>query len=330
MSRPANDDDALHRALIPPVEGGPERPLWSVMIPTYNCAGYLEQTLRSVLDQDPGPGTMQIEVVDDCSRKDDPAAIVEALGRGRVGFHRQPENLGVVGNLNACLVRSRGRLVHLLHGDDFVLSGFYDAMTRIFREQPGLGAAFCRHVYVDADGRRVDVAPPEPPRSGVLVDAMRFLGAEQRVMTPAIVVPRRVYQAIGGFDRRLLCAEDWEMWMRIASRFPVYYEQEPLACYRLHDDSNTGRNVRSGRDLEHTRRAIHLFARYAPPPVGREIRRTASRTYAASALASAQRQARRGDPEAMRAQLRVAWRLRKSPRVLAGIAWTLAGAARRR
>ncbi len=99
------------------------------MIPTYNCARYLEAALRSVLAQDPGPEAMQIEVVDDHSTADDPEEMVARLGGGRVAFHRQPENVGVVGNLNTCLQRSRGELVHLLHGDDFVLDGFYRRST---------------------------------------------------------------------------------------------------------------------------------------------------------------------------------------------------------
>ena len=214
------------------------------MIPTFDCARYLKAALRSLLAQAPGPEAMQIEVVDDHSTTDDPEDVVMRLGGGRVDFYRQPENVGVVGNLNTCLQRSRGELVHLLHGDDLVVEGFYQTLDERLREHPDAGAAYCRHVYVDEHGRRLEVAPPEPAASGILIEGARFLAAEQRIMTPCIVVRRSVYERLGGFDDRLACAEDWEMWVRIAARFPVYYEERPLACYRLHDDSNTGRNLR--------------------------------------------------------------------------------------
>ena len=57
---------------IAPVASDVHRPLWSVMIPAYNCARYLRQSLESVLVQDLGPSHMQIEVVDDRSTEDDP------------------------------------------------------------------------------------------------------------------------------------------------------------------------------------------------------------------------------------------------------------------
>ena len=66
-------------------------------------------------------------------------------------------------------------------------------------------------------------------------------------MTPCIVVRRSVYEELGGFDDRLACAEDWEMWVRLAARFPVYYEERPLACYRLHGNSNTEGTCATGR-----------------------------------------------------------------------------------
>jgi glycosyltransferase involved in cell wall biosynthesis len=312
--------DRAHRAAVPPVDIGVPRPVWSVMIPTYNCAPYLETALRGVLTQAPGPERMQIEVVDDHSTADDPEEIVRQIGERRVGFYRQPRNRGVVGNLNTCLRRAHGELVHLLHGDDAVLPGFYETMGAIFDADPEVAAAYCRHIYIDEVGRWLDLAPLEPASSGRLADGMRFLGSEQRVMTPCIVVRRSAYEALHGFDDRLQCAEDWEMWVRIASRFPVYYEQRPLACYRMHASSNTGRNIRSGHDLDHTRLAIEMFTRYAAPGAGREIRRVAFRTYARSALVMARRLARDGDRAGMRAQLGVAWKLRKSPRVLAEIA----------
>ena len=60
-------DPTVSPPSIAPVPEGVHRPKWSVMIPTFNCANYLRQTLESVLAQDPGPEQMQIEVVDDCS-----------------------------------------------------------------------------------------------------------------------------------------------------------------------------------------------------------------------------------------------------------------------
>jgi glycosyltransferase involved in cell wall biosynthesis len=314
----------MSRGVVQPVAAGDSRPRWSVMIPTYNCPGYAEETLRSVLAQDPGPEAMQIEVVDDHSTADDPEEVVARVGGGRVDFHRQPEHLGVVANLNSCLQRSRGELVHLLHGDDLVLEGFYQTLDARLREEPEAGAAYCRHVYVDERGRWIDVAPLEPASSGILADGARFLAAEQRIMTPSIVVRRSVYEQLGGFDDRLPCAEDWEMWVRVAASIPVYYEERPLACYRLHDDSNTGRNLRNGRGLDYTRLAIEIFAEHFEPAERPAVRRTAFSRYAASGLETARRLQSQGDAAAARAQLRVVWRLERSPRTAAGIARVLA------
>ena len=302
-----------HRAAVPPVAAGVARPLWSVMIPTYDCARYLRETLESVLAQDPGPHAMQIEVVDDGSR-DDPAAVVAAVGGGRVGFFAQRANVGHTRNFHTCLARARGRLVHLLHGDDYVLDGFYARLGAAFAAHPDLGAAFCRHVYLDAHGGR-DVPPPEQQRSGVLGDALVRLAGEQRIMTPAIVVRRDVYEALGAFDDRLVCSEDWEMWVRIAAHYPVWYEPEALAVYRMHDDSNTGRHVRSGEDMRYTAMAIDMFEPYLPRDTAAAVTGRARETYALAALDTADRMLARRDPAAALAQTREAIRLRRSARV---------------
>jgi len=310
---------------ILPVTPGTPRPRWSVMIPTYNCAGFLEETLASVLAQDLGPTVMQIEVVDDAS-SDDPRAVVGRMAGERVHFHRQSRNLGVSRNLTDCIRRARGEIVHILHGDDAVLPGFYAAMNRVFDKRSDIGAAFCRHIFMDALGRREGLSPLELEESGVLPDAAAYLAAEQRIMTPSICVRRAAYERVGGFHESLVCAEDWEMWVRIAASYPIWYETETLALYRMHEDSNTGRHVRTGEDIAYTVRAIDIIARHLPPDRAGAVSAHSRAAYARSALETAERAFVRGDSSTARAQLAGALSLSRSPRVLVAAAAMIARA----
>jgi len=309
----------LHCAKIAPVDSTLARPAWSVMIPTYHCARYLGETLRSVLAQDPGPDAMQIEVIDDHSTQDDPESVVREVGRGRVAFFRQPANVGITRNFATCIARSRGQLVHLLHGDDMVRDGFYASLQSAFDVDRSIGAAFCRQIFVDGNGDWIGLSPLEQPRSGRLEGALEWLATEQRIMTPSIVVRRNVYEALGSFDDRLRCSEDWEMWVRIASRYPVWYEKEPLALYRMHANSNTGRHVRTAEDIRYTREAIDLFQAHLPPARAADIVRTAKQRYALAAIRTARPLLATRDLDAARAQLAEALRLSRSPRVLASL-----------
>jgi len=305
-----------YRDDIPPVESGP-RPQWSVMIPTYNNDDYLPRTLTAVLEQALPADEMQIEVVDDCSTAGDAGSLVRKIAGDRVAYFRQPANLGVAQNLSNCIARSRGQLVHLLHGDDFVLPGFYERLGQGFAAAEEIGLAFCRYSYIDQNGTEIDRAPLEQKTPGPLPDRLRRLASEQRICAPSVVVRRTAYERLGGFDRRLRCTEDWEMWVRIAAAFPVWYEPATLACYRMHDAGNTGRNVSSGDDMAYTGKAIDLFADYLPAAIAGDVTRRARETYACAALDMAYSLWQAGDRRAARAQLGVAFRLRRSPRVAA-------------
>ncbi len=279
-----------HRPRIPPVEQGIERPLWSVMIPSYNCAELLRETLRSVLAQDPGPDRMQIEVVDDRSTRDDPESVVREIGGGRVGFYRQPRNLGHVGNFNTCLLRARGHLVHLLHGDDYVLPGFYEAMGAPFAADPAIGMAFCRSDYVDESGTRVFLGEAEQPEPGIVDGWLTTIASGQRIATPSVVARREVYETLRGFDDRFYRAgEDWEMWVRIAAAFPVWYEPACLVAYRIVRPGSltdsTRHNARMIRDMRVATDIIaDTLAERLPPTEAREALRAARWMYAGWAV----------------------------------------------
>ncbi|MFB8791775.1 MAG: glycosyltransferase [Potamolinea sp.] len=250
----------LYRPTIPPVPEGVARPLWSVMIPTYNSGKYFRETLASVLAQDPGSDVMQIMVVDDHSTQDDPAKVVEELGKGRVEFYRQPENLGLSKNFKTCLELSRGKLIHLLHGDDCVRDGFYQKMQRGFSEHPEIGAAFCRNIFMDEHNHWQYLSDLEQHESGVLPSNwLERIASVCRIQTPSIVVRREVYENLGGFDHRFTLGEDWEMWVRIAANYPMWYEVEPLALYRQHSNSITKSSVLNGLYMQDQYKIIETF-----------------------------------------------------------------------
>lgn len=331
-NRALHSSEPSTRGRVRPVVGD-DRPVWSVMIPTYNCAHFLQATLESVLEQAPGPERMQIEVVDDASG-DDPESVVERVGRGRVAFHRHPHNLGHVGNFNACLERARGRLVHILHGDDRILPGFVERMERAFEPGAGggprAGAAFCRHLYVDDRDRPIRTSTLERAEPGILENALERMTRQQRVQPPSIVVLREVYEALGGFDRRFRsCSEDREMWVRIASRYPVWFEPEVLACYRKHPESLASRAYRTGQNLRDERAAIRIFSGYLPPDRAPEWTAAARESAARWGLDLADQAAARGDRRTARVQLLQAFRTRPSVRTARKAVALLRGRTRR-
>ena len=276
-------DSSFHQT-INPISQEVKQPLWSIMIPTYNCAESLRETLHSVLEQDLGPEIMHIEVVDDYSIEDDPESIIRELAGERVSFYRQEKNVGYIRNFNTCLERSRGRLVHLLHGDDAVLHGFYKKMQYGFETKPEIGAAFCRHIHFDEQSNWNWISPLEQPQSGVLNEWLEKISVKQRIQAPSIVVKRQVYENIGGFDNRMSCwGEDWEMWVRIAAKYPVWYEPRPLALYRISPDSLvgqsaknlTGRSTRTGQNIQDFRQAIEIVNSYLPQDRSLSLRKKA-------------------------------------------------------
>jgi glycosyltransferase involved in cell wall biosynthesis len=295
------------------------------MIPTFHCARFLRQTLESVLSQDPGPEVMQIEVVDDCSVQDDPESVVRAVAGERVRFFRQPKNVGHTRNIETCLQHARGHLVHLLHGDDAVRSGFYRKMSRPFAENPKLGAAFCRNITMDSAGNWLGIAPLQQPQSGLLPDLVERLAVGQCIQTPAMVVRREVYETLGSFDRRLSWTEDWEMWARIAMHYPVWCEAEPLALYRMHDTSNTGRYSRTGETVLDLKRLFEIVEGYVPNGRGKRLCREGRERYARRGLDTARRLLRQRDIAAaanqMRASLALCLNLRLLARAASLLAW---------
>jgi hypothetical protein len=260
------------------------------MLPTYEPDERLLQALAAVLAQAPGPDAMQITVVDDGSR----AGLVEDLvrtadPRGRVEVVLHRGRLGLAGNWNRAIDLARGHLVHILHQDDCVLPGFYSRITRGFAAASEIGMAFCRSRIIDGAGRLLKVNSRLRWFPGVIDDWLATIAERQRVQTPAAVVARSTYEAIGGYRPDLCQALDWEMWVRIAARYPVWYEPRPLAAYRRHETNESTRLATSGELWPDITRAIEINSWSLPDHARQTLMAASCRWHASSALRSAER-----------------------------------------
>ena len=265
--------------VIPPLKEGVQRTLWSVMVPVYNCSQYLRETLEAILQQDQGPGLMQIEVVDDSSTDADVAQLVMQIGKGRVDYYRQSQNVGSLRNFETCLNRARGKYIHLLHGDDKVKNGFYEELTRLFEMFPEAGAAFCAHDHIDMKGNIRFAKKPEAEQPSILENWLPKLAEAQRVQYVAMAVKRSVYEQLGSFYG-VVYGEDWEMWARIAKHYPIAYTPKNLAQYREHPLSISNDSFMSGRNLRDIRTVIDIIMTYLPPQDRKRIRTKAERIFA--------------------------------------------------
>jgi GT2 family glycosyltransferase len=297
------------------------------MIPTYNCAEYLRATLASVLAQDPGPEAMQFAVVDDGATRDDPGAVVAELGRGRVEFLPNPKNLGPTATFNACLAQARGTWVHLLHGDDLVLAGFYAECEAIAARWPDVAMIGGSIVTMDEHGTWLSLIGPEPAKAGhVFDDFLERASAQQMFQFAGVAVRRSAYERIGGFCTAFGHVADWDMWFRAGLLGPVACTSRPYGCFRIHGASDTNQQKRTGMDIQEE----YLVMRANLARLGREddagvqaIRRRLSKR----ALRNARKLRARGLPDGRLAQARWAFRLDPTPKTLS--AWTRARLAAR-
>ncbi|MFM8284394.1 MAG: glycosyltransferase [Planctomycetaceae bacterium] len=276
---------------IDPLPPGTRRPRFSVMLPTFEPDHTFERALASVLAQAPVADDMQIAVVDDASREVDVRRLIDRIDvHGRVEFHPHRRRLGLGRNWNRALTLARGELVHLLHQDDFVLPGFYARMDRGLRAVPGVGMAFCRSRFVDGGDRCIKTASRLQWTAGILANWLPRIAERQRVQTPSAVVPRATFERLGGFRIDLRQALDWEMWVRIAALYPVWYDPNVLAVYRRHDNSESMRLLSSGAvwpDLIHT---IAINAGALPESLRVRVRQASARWHAGSAIRTAEKQ----------------------------------------
>jgi glycosyltransferase involved in cell wall biosynthesis len=215
----------------------------SVITVVRNASRVVEDTVRSVLEQTYSP--IEYIVIDGAST--DGTQAILARYRGKYSVYRSEPDAGIYDAMNKGLSGVTGDVVHFLNAGDTYCDG--NTIAEIVPELTTHALCYGDLIYLDRRGGRRNLGVP-------------YSWAEElkasRVPQPTLFVPAAFYREVGGFDMRYRIAADYEMFLRLARRYPVKRICKPVTVMPW--GGKSFRNAYSG--FEEARRiSIHYGQR---------------------------------------------------------------------
>jgi glycosyltransferase involved in cell wall biosynthesis len=197
------------------------QPLVSVIIPTYNREQYLRKALDSVLAQT--YQRFEIIVVDDGST-DNTRTMLSAY-KESVRYVYQ-ENQGISKARNTGIRNSHGDCIAFLDSDDYWLPEKTELQVALLQKHPeyGMVASRCSSVRLDGSFR-------EKNRPGTSGWVLENLFQANFIRTSAAIIRKECFHEVGLFDEELKECEEYDLWLRMASQYPIGFINKSLAVY---------------------------------------------------------------------------------------------------
>lgn len=211
-------------------------------MPSYNHARFVEQAIRSALDQ--SFGDFELLIIDDGSTDGTPD-IVRGVQDSRIRFTALDRNLGACTAVNMLLEQMTGDYYCLLSSDDIYLPHKLQAQLDFMESHPGHAACFSTCRVIDEAGRDVAdsrVASAFKPVGGSRFEFLHRLFHQNFLCHPSVMLRTSVLRKAGTFDERLRQLPDQDMWIRVAQHGEIHIMPEPTLLFRDHG-GNTSRKT---------------------------------------------------------------------------------------
>jgi len=223
-----------------------QRPLVSIIIPTFNRLNWIPICLDSIKAQTyPNIETL---VIDDGSSDGTVEWLKSHADYAFAQLHVQPKNGGASIARNDGIRRARGELIVFIDSDDVLLPNHVATAVSIFEKFPNTGLFCCDSTLIDANGdvlfegrtwhqiqsKLKNYSLQTGPRT--LKDIFEFSH-----IFPGFTLPKAVFEQIGYFDQSIFPMDDYDLSLRVAGAgYGVYYWNEPLALRREHGGQCSG------------------------------------------------------------------------------------------
>jgi len=195
----------------------------SVIIPTYNRAYFLKEAIDSVLAQT--YKDYELIVVDDGS-EDETAQIVKQY-QNKLRYIFIPHQ-GVSRARNIGIQEAKGELIAFLDSDDLWLPQKIEMQVTFFTSHPEALVCQTEEIWI-RNGLRVN-----PKKYHLKPSGMIFAPSLKRclISPSAVMMRKRLFDEVGLFDETMPACEDYDLWLRVTAKYPVYLLPQALVIKR--------------------------------------------------------------------------------------------------
>jgi len=235
---------------------------FSIVTPSFNQGEFLAQTIESVLSQ-AGDFSIDYQIMDGGSR-DDSVEIIRKYDnllqsgewpvacKGITYRWVSEKDAGQTGAIMKGFDRGSGEILAWLNSDDTYLPGALQAAADAFGATPELGLLYGDAYYCDSAGAVVGKYRTDD----FDLDKLVYYNI---ICQPSAFFRKDAFEAVGGLDKSLNFAMDFDLWIRLGQRFPCRHLPQFLSVYRLHESSKT---IREETLFENSEEALRLAMKY--------------------------------------------------------------------
>lgn len=204
-------------------------PLVSIVTPSYNQERYLEETIRSVLEQD--YPNLEYYVIDGGST-DGSLEIIKKYQDHLAGWVSEPDR-GQTEAINKGFSRSQGEIMAWLNSDDVYYPGAIQSAVDYLLENPSVGMVYGDTDLIDGEGHVIGRFNAQQ------TDYQRLMRGGVYIPQPAAFWRRDLWDQVGPLDPSLFFAMDYDLWVKFAKTTTIKYIPQLWACFRIHGEGKT-------------------------------------------------------------------------------------------
>lgn len=209
-------------------------PLVSVVIPCYNHEDFVIYCIQSVIDQ--SYDNIELIIIDDGSEDDSVLKIqkmVEICKQRFVRFEfRSRSNIGLSATLNEALGWCKGKYFSVIASDDLMLKYKTTIQVNFLENHADTVAVFGGIKFIDTNNTQIG----ERLNKSELYDFKKIIMHKHDLPAPTQLIRLDAIRKVGGYKSEFLI-EDWYMWLKLSENNSIFYIDQFLALYRLHENN---------------------------------------------------------------------------------------------